>query len=240
VGRLGETFELLTGSQRVEPVANRLHRHRLEPQSPNGLRRAELLDDLAEDQLALAPGVAGVHHGVDVVARQQLLDRPDALALPGLAPVLEPLGEDRQGVQRPALVAGIDLLGREELVEVTDGEGDDVVVALEVAVVVGEAAQRTRNVPGDARLLGDDEGFGHRSPSPPGEILCPGAGPILSPAPTTWQIAPVRWVRAEWSGAPGGDSSRAALTVGKYPQGMSETGTGSRFQVKIGRSSGRR
>ena len=73
-------------------------------------------------------------------------------------------GEDRQDLERPGLVLLVDLLGLEQLEEVPDGEGDDVVVALEVAVVLFEAAQDPGDVLGHARFLGNDEGLRHASP----------------------------------------------------------------------------
>jgi hypothetical protein len=136
----------------------------------HGLPGLQVVHDLPEDQLALAPGVAGVDHVVHVLARQQLLDGPDPLALARLGPVPELLRQDRKGVQGPTLVLLVDLFRGEQLEEMAHGEGDDVGVALEVAVVVLEVAEHRRDVAGHARLLGDDEGFGHRSPSPPGEI----------------------------------------------------------------------
>ncbi len=105
---------------------------------------AASVEDVREDQLALAPGVAGVDEAVDVVATERaarivfscsLADAPSARGT-----TLEPLGHDRQVVQAPDLVAGVVVLGVGELGEVADGPGDHRVVAFEVRLLVREAA----------------------------------------------------------------------------------------------------
>ena len=50
----------LVAAQLREAVADRRRRHRLQPEPLDRLGRLRVLDDVAEDQLALAPGVAGV------------------------------------------------------------------------------------------------------------------------------------------------------------------------------------
>ena len=52
----------------------------------------------------------------------------------------------------------------EELEEMSDREGDEVVFALPVAVVLVEAAEDPDDVLGHARLLCDDEGLPHALP----------------------------------------------------------------------------
>ena len=49
-------------------VEARLGRHRLEPESFDGLFGLGVFDDVTKDQFAFTPGVAGVHEGVDVFA----------------------------------------------------------------------------------------------------------------------------------------------------------------------------
>src|SRR5581483_5197737 len=77
-------------------------------------------------------------------------------------PQLELRREDRQVGVAPALELRPVLLGVRQLDEVADRVRHDVVVGLEKALVLGEiAGQRARDVPGDGRLLGDDERFRH-------------------------------------------------------------------------------
>ena len=65
----------VAGAQALEPVADRLLRHRRDPEPLDRLRDARRLADVREDQLALAAGVAGVDHAVDVLLGEQLVDR---------------------------------------------------------------------------------------------------------------------------------------------------------------------
>ena len=60
LGGIGEWQEFLVCAQAVEAVADRLRRHRLQPQALDRLFDARVLDDVAEDELALASCVAGI------------------------------------------------------------------------------------------------------------------------------------------------------------------------------------
>ena len=105
LGRRRQPLQLLARTQRPEAVADRVRRHRLEPQAPDGLVRAQVLDDLPEDQLAFAPGIARVHERVDIFPSVQLLDRPDAVALALLRLDLErAVRKDGKDVEGPRLV----------------------------------------------------------------------------------------------------------------------------------------
>ena len=136
------------GRSVANAVAHRRGRHRREPQPAHRQRRAGLLVEVGEDQLALAPGVAGVDDLGDVVAVQ--LRRHDRhLLLRALVAddELEAVGDDRQVGHPPALELGVVLVGLGELHEVADGPADHVLGALEVALVLGErAGQHAREV----------------------------------------------------------------------------------------------
>jgi hypothetical protein len=160
----GQPLELLPGPQRLEAAADGSAGHRLEPEPLDRLLAPEEIDDLAEDQLAFTTSVAGVHDAFHVVALQQLADGADAVALSLLLLELEALRKDGKIGEGPALVLGIDLLGRQQLEQMADRERDHVVVALPEPIVFLEAAERGGDVASDARLLGDDERFGHRTP----------------------------------------------------------------------------
>src|SRR5262249_39765820 len=69
----------LAGLETGEAVADGLGRHRAQPQSLDRLLGLEVVEDLAEDQLAFAPRVARVHDPVHVLALEQLLDRAQAV-----------------------------------------------------------------------------------------------------------------------------------------------------------------
>ena len=161
---IGERQHLRVGAQVREAVADRRGRHRLQPEAPDRLRRLGELRDVAEDELAFAPGVAGVDEVGDVLA----LDEPQQRLQPVLV-LLDRLQRElrrnrRQVRERPLAALHLLLLGHADLEQVADGRRDHVFVALEVIVVAREAAQRARDVGGDGGLLGDDQGFRHGGP----------------------------------------------------------------------------
>ena len=164
-GRGLELGQLLPGAQAGEGLLDRLARHRVEPQPLNGLLHLRGLVDVGEDQLALAPGVAGVHHHVHVLARHQPVDRVQLLlrALV-VGDELELLGDDRQVREAPLLQLRVICLGLGEPHQVPDRPGDQVAVALQVGLVLRlfEAAwQRRRDVAPDGRFLGYNECGAH-------------------------------------------------------------------------------
>ena len=115
-----------------------------------------------EDQLALAAGVAAVHDLVDVVALDQPLQDVELLLVARVRPELELLGEDGQRLDRPALERLVVVLGLGQLDQVADRPRDDVLVRLEIALVLLEAAaERARIVLCHGRLFGDDKLFSH-------------------------------------------------------------------------------
>ena len=144
-GRLLEARELRAG--RSAANASRIAALVIEDSHSRltGSLRLGLLVQVGEDQLALAPGVAGVDDLVDVVAVQLLGDHRHLLARALVAhDELEALGHDRQVGHPPALELGVVLVGLGELDEVPDGPGDHVLRALEVALVLRERARSGR------------------------------------------------------------------------------------------------
>src|SRR5690606_31277673 len=65
-------LELFVVAQVLERFADRGLRHGLQPQAAYGLLYAGILDDVAEDQLALSARVTGVDQGIDIFALGQL------------------------------------------------------------------------------------------------------------------------------------------------------------------------
>src|SRR5690606_19752761 len=124
------------------------------------------------------------------------------LGLAGLGLGLELGGDDREVVERPAPVALVDLLGLEQLEQVPHRPREDVPVALVVAVVLLEPAQRSGDVARHARLLGDDEGLGH-SLYPLGEAPA-GAGrdPTALPRRPGRATLPAPRVPMRWEAGP--------------------------------------
>ncbi|HMV68173.1 MAG TPA: hypothetical protein PKA64_15095 [Myxococcota bacterium] len=126
----------------------------------------ELLD-APEDHLALAAGVAGVDQALDVVARAEAPDQVEPLLLPLAGLDAELLGHDRQLVDRPPAQRRIVVLRRGELEQVAQRERHQVAVALEVfTLMIGEPAERGRDVSRHAGLLRDDQELPHPAPPP--------------------------------------------------------------------------
>ena len=134
-GGVGQRLHLRVGAQPLEALADRRRRHRLQPQRADRLRRLRVLDDVAEDELALAAGVAGVDQVADVLALDQLQQR--------LQPVLvlldrlqRKLRRDRRQVrERPLAALDLLVLGHPDLEQVADRRREHVAVALEIVVV---------------------------------------------------------------------------------------------------------
>src|SRR5271157_213112 len=168
-----------------EALADRVVGHGLEPEPAHGLVAGKMLRNLAEDELALAARVTGVHDQVDVVALNQLFQGPDSLGLARFGLEAELLRKDGEIIEEPALVLRVDLLGLEQLEEVSDSETDDVAPALGVPLVLGKAAEGRSDIPSDAGLFGDDEGLRHGAPMPAGggRLVRPGGNGIHSPRP---------------------------------------------------------
>ena len=133
-GGLLQRMQLLSGPQVPEGLADGGLRHRRQPQPLHRLVHRSQVVDVREDQLALAPGVAGVDDHLHLVVGHQPVDGAQLLA--GALVVrdqLELLGEDREVGEAPLLELGVVLVGRRESHQVTHRPGDD------VAPVVGRA-----------------------------------------------------------------------------------------------------
>ncbi len=160
-GGIGQRQHGLVGPQGLETVADRALGHRLQPQTLDRLPVAGVLHDVAEDQLALAPGVAGVDHAGDVFAFEQLQQQ--------LEPVLGALDrldvevrrDHRQVRERPLAAFHLYAFRGDEFEQMADGGGQYILPALEIIAVAGEAAQCARNVGGNGGLFGNDEFLGH-------------------------------------------------------------------------------
>ncbi len=132
---VGERAHLLVRAQPLEAVANGCGGHRLQPQPADGLGRLRELHDVAEDELALPPGVAGVDELADVLALEELQQRLETVLvlLDGLQ--REPRRDRRQVGEGPLAALHLLLFGHPDLEQVADCRRQHVAVALEVVVV---------------------------------------------------------------------------------------------------------
>src|SRR5262249_49140084 len=144
---------------------------------PGGLPGAAgELQDVAEDEFALAAGVGGAD---DLLGRaEQPLDDgellPGALVLDELES--EALGHDGQRLQGPALEGRVVVLRLLQGDEVAEGPGHLVALALEIPIGWGGGAEKGGELRGDGRLLGKDAS--HRTTA--SEFGCLPGGPAGS------------------------------------------------------------
>ena len=160
---VGERLQVAVGAQRLEAVADRRRRHRLQPQPLDRLLRPGVTDDVAEDELAFAPGVAGVDEPGDVLALHQPHEQLQALLVPLDRLEIEVRRDHRQVRKRPLAAFHLVGFGRRQLEQVPDRRREHALVALVVVAVPREAAERARDVVRDGGLFGDDEFLGHGS-----------------------------------------------------------------------------
>ncbi len=145
----------------VNPSRIAPRRHRLQPQALDRLLGFGVLRDQAENQLAFAPGVAGVDQVGDVLALDQLVE--DLQARFGLVDRVqrEVRRNHRQVREGPFAALDVVFFGHRDFEQMADGRREDVFVGFEVLIVLGEAAERLRDIVRDGRLLGNDERFCH-------------------------------------------------------------------------------
>src|SRR5262249_46034868 len=132
-----------------------------QPEPPGGLARAAgELQDVAEDELALAAGVGGAD---DLLGRaEQPLDDgellPGALVLDELES--EVLGHDGQRLQGPALERRVVVLRLLQGDEVAEGPGHLVALALEIPLGPRGGVEEGGELAGDRWLLSKDNSHG--------------------------------------------------------------------------------
>src|SRR5208337_3287026 len=158
------------------------------PISPRRFARAaDQLSDVAEDQLTLASGIGGgdqlIGSADQAADDRQLLGGP--LLGEGLEP--EPLGHERQGLQRPLLQGRVVVVRLLQGDEVAQSPGDLVAPALVVTVVPLRGAEEGRQFSSDRRLLGEHD---------PHATLAS----VISPTPLQHRSASGAWERARDSG----------------------------------------
>jgi len=163
-GGVLEWVHLLVGAEPGKAVFDGLAGHRLQPQPFEGLVAdggvPDILDDVFEDQLAFAAGIAGVDDLDDVLAADEFLQGVQ-LSL-GVWEFLEGkfFRQDRELGDIPFLIGGIDFFGVADRNQVADGEGHDMPIPFVMGLGLGElAGQNLDDVCCDAGLFGDDEDF---------------------------------------------------------------------------------
>jgi hypothetical protein len=156
---IGQRQHFLVGAQMGEAVADRGGRHRLQPEAADRLLLGAqgMLRDVAEDQFALAPRVAGIDQAGDVLALDQAGQQAQAF-LRSLDRVQREMRWDHGQVgEAPLAALDVVFLGHRQFQQVADGGGQHVVLALEVVAGTREAAQRLGDILGDRGFFRDDK-----------------------------------------------------------------------------------
>ena len=157
-GRVRQAAHLRFIAQMSEGVADGLRRHRLQPEAFHRVLVLRQHAKVIEDQFALAAGVAGVDDLFDVLAGDQLLQRPENVFGPVDRLKLEFFGNDRQRFEPPeAVFFLVDVLRHEQFRDMTHRRRDDVLVVLVVPALLRHFSQSAREVGSHAGLLGNDE-----------------------------------------------------------------------------------
>ena len=191
-GGLLEALELLGRAQLPERLLHRRVGHRFQPQPFDRLLAFGLLVQVGEDQLALAPGVAGVDRLVDVLTAELFGDDRHLLARALVAHLeFETLRDDRQIGHPPALEFCVVRFRFGQLDEVPDRPRDHVLGSLEVALLLLErTGQHARQILSDGGLLCDQQRLRHG-----GQRSGPGYPPIgargLAPQKTCVPSIPI-------------------------------------------------
>ena len=164
LGGAEQIVVILCGPQVGEALPDGLVGLGGDPKPPRGLVPARLDHDPASDQLALASGVGGDHEignvsalhqvGHDLVLPRRLRDH-DQLHL---------LRQHGQVVHIPFFQLLVVDVGVRERHQMAQGPGDDVAVALQIAVAAPAAAEDAGQLLADRGLLSQNQRFRHRTP----------------------------------------------------------------------------
>jgi hypothetical protein len=162
---VGQRHHVLVAAQLAEAIADGLRRHRLQPQALDRQLGVRVLRDQAEDQFTFAPRVTGVDQAGHILAFDEAREHLQARFGFGDRAQIKVRRDHRQMGEAPFAAFDFVFVGGSDFDQVANRRGEDVVVTLKVLVVLGEATQRARDISGDRRFFGNDEGLGHVSGS---------------------------------------------------------------------------
>ena len=160
-GGVGERLHGFVAAQWREALADGRGRHGLQPEPLDGLLRLRVADDVAENQFAFAPGVAGVDEFGHVVALDEFFEDAQAAFASLNRFEIEVRRDDRQVFESPFALRGLDARRRHDGQQMADRRRDDELVVLEIILMLLKLAERLRDVVGDGRFLRNDECFAH-------------------------------------------------------------------------------
>ena len=144
---IGQTGHLLAVAQGLKRFLDSAGGHGLHPGALDRQLRLRELVEILKNQLAFAPGVAGVDDSVDVFAVEQLFELIKAILRIGNRFQPEFFRDDRKRLKAPKTVfLFVDVLGHFEFDDMADRRGNDVFVVLEVVAFLGHFAERAGQI----------------------------------------------------------------------------------------------
>ncbi len=158
---VGQRQHFVVAAQVREAVADRVRRHRLQPQALDRLLGFRILRNQAEDQFTFAARVACVNQGGDVLALDQLVQHLEPRFSLGDRVQCKVRRDHRQMGESPFAALDVVFFRHGDFQQVTHCGRQHVVVGFEILIVLAEAAKGFRDVVRDRRFLSDDEGFTH-------------------------------------------------------------------------------
>ncbi len=157
---IGQRLHRLAGAEVFPSLEDGIIGHRLHPETLDRLVDAADFHDVAENQLTLAAGVAGIDDEVDVLALRQLEDLLQAGFGVRDGIQIELVGDGREDVEIPRQLLAIRSHRHAQFDQVADGGSDDGGVVLEENIAAGSIfLELAKDLGEDPAEIGHDTGF---------------------------------------------------------------------------------
>ncbi len=144
----------------IEGLADRFRRHRLQPQTADGLFDPAKFDQIPKNQFPFPSGVAGVDQKIDIGALHQALKHVEARFRFLDRPELKFVRDNREIGKAPFPTLHIELARQGQFNQMSKRGRDDVAVAFEMIAFLLDA-EGLCEIARYARLLRDNQGFRH-------------------------------------------------------------------------------
>ena len=165
-GRIPQTVIVRAGAQVRKALPDGGILHRGNPEPLHGLLAARQLVDGAEDQLALASGVAGVHHLGHIRGVHQLFQHIKLLPFVLAHHHLPMVRQNGQIVIAPLCVVGVISVGVGQPSQMAHTPAYPPAVPLQIAVLAGSGPDHGGQTLGNGRFLSDHQLHGFSSSFP--------------------------------------------------------------------------
>ena len=156
-----QTVIIRAGAQVCKTLSDGRVLHRGNPQPFHGLLASCQLIDAAENQLALAPGVAGVHHLGHIRGIHQLFQHIKLFLFVFAHRHLPVLGQDGKILIAPLGILGVIAVGVGQPSQMSHAPADPPAVPLQVAVLTGCCPNHGGQTLGNRGFLSNHEFISH-------------------------------------------------------------------------------